>query len=70
MSGVIGVIVGGTIAALAGAAIGWIVGFDDGWDGALDSAKTIVEGVDDDAMLTFAALRALIDLLKKGDAND
>ncbi|MBO6270035.1 MAG: hypothetical protein J6N19_12965 [Clostridium sp.] len=61
---------GGTIAALAGAAIGWIVGFDDGWDGALDSAKKIVEGVDDDAMLTFAALRALIDLLKKGDAND
>lgn len=70
MSGVIGVIVGGTIALLAGAALGWSAGFDDGWDGALDSAKKMVEGVDDNAMLTFAALRALLDVVKKGDAND
>lgn len=42
MSGVIGVIVGGTIALLAGAALGWNAGFDDGWDSALDSVKKMV----------------------------
>ena len=67
MSGVIGVIVGGTIALLAGAAIGWIVGFDDGWDEALDSAKKMLEGVDDKAILTFGAVRTLLDVVKKGE---
>lgn len=70
MSGVIGVIVGGTIALLAGAALGWSAGFDDGWDGALDSAKKMVEGCDDNAFLTFGAVRTLLDVVKKGDAND
>ena len=66
MSGVIGVIVGGTIALLAGAAFGWSAGFDDGWDGALDSAKKMLEGIDDKAMLTFGAVRTLLDTLKGG----
>ena len=67
MSGVIGSFVGGMIALLAGAALGWSAGFDDGWDGALDSAKKMLEGVDDDEMLTFAALRVLLDVVKNGE---
>lgn len=67
MSGVIGVIVGGTIALLAGAALGWSVGFDDGWDGALDSVKKMLEGIDDKAILTFGAVRTLLDVVKKVD---
>lgn len=63
MSGVIGSFVGGMIAF----ALGWIVGFDDGWDGALDSAKKMVEGVDDNAILTFGAVRTLLDVVKKGE---
>lgn len=64
MSGVIGVVVGGMIASLAGAALGWNVGFDDGWDEALDSAKRMLEGTDEKAMMTFGAVRTLLDTLK------
>jgi len=70
MSGVIGSFVGGMIALLAGAALGWSAGFDDGWDGALDSAKKMLEGIDDKAFLTFGAVRTLLDVVKNGDAND
>lgn len=69
MSGVIGVIVGGTIAALAGAALGWSAGFDDGWDEALDSAKRMLEGTDEKAVMTFGAVKTLLDMLK-GEQNE
>jgi len=67
MSGVIGSFVGGMIALLAGAALGWNAGFDDGWDSALDSVKKTVEGCDNNAILTFGAVRTLLDVVKKGD---
>lgn len=70
MSGVIGSFVGGMIALLAGAALGWNAGFDDGWDEALDFVKKTVEGCDNNAILTFGALRTWLDVVKKGDAND
>lgn len=70
MSEVIGVIVGGMIASLTGAALGWNAGFDDGWDAALECAEKMVEGVDNKAILTFGAVRTLLDVVKNGDAND
>ena len=67
MSGVIGSFVGGMIALLAGAALGWSAGFDDGWDSALDSAKRMLEGTDEKALMTFGAVKTLLDVVKKGD---
>ena len=63
-AGVIGVMVGGMIALLAGAALGWSVGFDDGWDGALDCAKRMLEGTDEKAVMTFGAVKTLLDVMK------
>lgn len=68
MSGVTGAAIGLIIGILLGG-IAYLAGWLDGWDEALESVKKIVEGVDDDAMLTFAALRALLDVVKDGDGN-
>lgn len=69
MSGVIGTVIGLIIGILLGG-IAYLTGWSDGWDSALDSAKRMLEGVDDNAMLTFGAVRTLLDVVKKGDADD
>ena len=66
MSGVIGAVIGMAIGFVTGYFLGWNAGFDD----ALDAIRNMMEGVEDSAMLSFGAVRTLLDMMKGGDADD